>query len=102
MLQRALDEQLPFGVGFDDILHRLALEQAREALAELPAAVRPANLEMTARICVTVLGAVTRMASVQYPVYLDCGDFVDVVTALLWRFVYRKDQSKRRRSSAGA
>ena len=80
----------------------MALELAREGLAELPAAVRPADLEMTARICVTVLGAVTRMASVQYPEYLDSEDFVDEVTALLWRFVYRKDQSTRRRSSAGA
>ncbi len=96
MLHRALDEQLPFSVGFDDTLHRLALDLAREGFAELPAAVRPADSEMTARICVTVLDAVTRMASVQYPEYLDSEDFVDEVTELLWRFVYREDQPKRR------
>ncbi len=78
------------------------MELAREGLAELPAAVRPASNEMTARICVTVLDAVTRMASVQYPEYLDSEEFFDEATELLWRFVYRKDQSKRRRSSAGA
>ncbi len=102
MLHRALDEQLPFSVGFDDTLHELALELARTRYADLPADLRPADREMTARICVTVLDAVTRMASVQYPEYLDSEEFVDEVTELLWRFVYRKDQSKHRRSSARA
>ena len=100
MLHRALDEQLPFSVGFDDTLHQLALHLARDRFSDLPAAVRPADREMTARICVTVLDAVTRMASVQYPEYLDSEEFVDEVTELLWRFVYRDDG--RRSGSAPA
>ncbi len=94
-LHRALDEELPFSVGFDDTLHRQALHLARDRFGELPAALRPADREMTARICVTALDAVTRMASVQYPEYLDREDFADEVTELLWRFVVREDRSRR-------
>ena len=40
---------------------------------------------------------------IQYPEYLDSEDFVDEVTELLWRFVYREDRSQRRgRSSASS
>ncbi len=44
---------------------------------------------------VTVLDALTRMACVQYPEYLESEEFVDEATELLWRFVYRADKSQR-------
>ena len=44
---------------------------------------------------VTVLDALTRMACVQYPEYLDSEEFVDEASELLWRFVYRADKAQR-------
>lgn len=96
-LQRALDEQLPFAVSSDRSFDRLCGELALERLKGLPAAVRPPNLEMAARMSVAVLDAVTRMASVQYPEYLESEDFLDEATELLWRFVFREDKRRPRR-----
>ena len=94
-LQRALDEELPFAVSSDPALERLGYELGLERLKTLPAGVRPPNLEMAARMTVTVLDALTRMACVQYPEYLDSDEFVDEATELLWRFVYRGDKAQR-------
>jgi len=103
-LQRALDEELPFVVGFDATLQELSCELAREGLDEVPVDVRPRNLELAARMCVAVLDAVTRMASIQYPEYLDSDEFLDEATELLWRYVYRNDgprDGRRRRGPQG-
>ena len=94
-LQRALDEELPFSVSSDPALERLGFELGHERLKKLPAHVRPPNLEMAARMSVTVLDALTRMACVQYPEYLESEEFVDEATELLWRFVYRADKAQR-------
>ncbi len=94
-LQRALDEELPFAVSSDPALERLGYELGHERLKTLPADVRPPNLEMAARMTVVVLDALTRMACVQYPEYLESEEFVDEATELLWRFVYRADKAQR-------
>ena len=88
-LQRALDQELPFSVSTDQSLDRLGCGLALERLSGLPAAVRPPNLEMAARMSVTIVDSITRMACVQYPEYLESEEFLDEATELVWRFVYR-------------
>ena len=94
-LQRALDAELPFLGSLDATLYQLALDVALELFEGLPVAVRPPNLELASRMTVTVADAVTRMASVQYPEYLESEEFLDEVTELLWRYCYREDQARR-------